>query len=339
MTVRRLTSLAAVLLAAGLVSGQGAPKKDAPAKGPPKPAPGSLEDTLEKALRNSAEIRSAEVKVREAEAELNRVRQQVLTRATAIYSDLKLARRMLAVAEQNLTVAQARIARVGKDESTPTETIEAYTQALLAAEAGLEKHRGEVEKLETELKSMRGQFAIKDLPIVSAAFDPFGRVLAAEGADGRVRVWDVTEEGTALSPFLADQYLALTGTAKLTPPAVSGSMLDRVKKVLDQEVEFEVGGMTMENALRDLVAATKSDIPIRAILNAVQADARVELRSAKLPIGAWIQALEDSDDQVVVVVRDYGLLLTMKNRIPPGALRVHDLWKGNYVELKKSEKK
>src|SRR5262245_16162942 len=103
MTVRRLSALAALLVAAGLVVAQPAPKKDVPApKEPSKPAPGSLEDTLDKALRNSADIKSAEAKVREAEAELNRVRQQVLTKATALYSDLNLARRMLAVAEQTL---------------------------------------------------------------------------------------------------------------------------------------------------------------------------------------------------------------------------------------------
>ena len=79
MTIRRLLPLAALLLAAGLVLGQGAPKKDVPT---PKPAPGSLEDTLEKALRNSADIKAAEAKVRNAEAELNRVRHQVLTKAT-----------------------------------------------------------------------------------------------------------------------------------------------------------------------------------------------------------------------------------------------------------------
>src|SRR5262245_14715641 len=108
MTVRYFGSVSAVLVAAGMVLAQGQPakepsKKDVAAKKEPaKPAPGSLEDTLEKSLRNSADIKAAEAKVREAEAELNRVRQQVLTKATALYSDLNLARRMLAVAEQTL---------------------------------------------------------------------------------------------------------------------------------------------------------------------------------------------------------------------------------------------
>src|SRR5438132_11962619 len=104
MTVR---SIAVMLLAAGLAFGQGPAKKDAPPKEPPKPAPGSndstpkerpkpvpgsLEDTLEKALRNSADIKAGEAKVREAEAQLNQVRHQVLTKATVLHSDLNLAK-------------------------------------------------------------------------------------------------------------------------------------------------------------------------------------------------------------------------------------------------------
>src|SRR5262249_30139017 len=102
MTIRRILPLAAVLAAAGIVVAQPAAKKAAPPKEPPKPASGSLEDTLEKALRNSADIKAAEAKVRDAEAELNRVRHQVLTKATALHADLNLAKRMLADAEQTL---------------------------------------------------------------------------------------------------------------------------------------------------------------------------------------------------------------------------------------------
>src|SRR5829696_7960046 len=145
MTIRRLLPLAALLLAAGLVRGQGAPKKDVPT---PKPAPGSLEDTLEKALRNSADIKAAEAKVRNAEADLNRVRHQVLTKATILHSDLNVARRMLDVAEATAKEAE-RLVQIGA----------ANRDSVPAVRAVVEKHRGEIEKLEAELKSLRGEFA------------------------------------------------------------------------------------------------------------------------------------------------------------------------------------
>ena len=37
------------------------------------------------------------------------------------------------------------------------------------------------------------------------------------------------------------------------------------------------------------------------------------------------------------MVRNYGLLLTTRAGVPDGALHVQDLWKGNYVELRKAE--
>jgi hypothetical protein len=309
MTIRRLIPLAAVLAAAGLVLAQPPAKKDAPAaKEASKPAPGSLEDTLEKALRNSADIKAAEAKVRDAEAELNRVRQQVLTKATALHADLNLAKRMLAVAEQTLAAVERGAVLKGAEN-------------ILTAQAMVEKHRGEVEKLETELKSLRGEFALK---LSSAAFSPDAGQMWAAMSDGSVRVWDVAT-GAQISK------------APAAPPAagVKTPMLERIKKLLDQEVTFEVDNVPVADALKALLERAGSDIPLRVLLASDQAVPIV--LKGKLTIGAWIEAIEDSDPDIRLVVRDYGLLLTTKDRRPEGALSVHDLWKGNYVELKKPE--
>jgi hypothetical protein len=314
MTVR-LIPLAAVLAAAGLLSAQPATKsepakKDGPAaKEPAKPAPGSLEDTLDKALRNSADIKAAEAKVRDAEAELNRVRQQVLTKATALHADLNLAKRMLGVAEQSLAIQE----KARQQGATGLE-------AILAAQTMVEKHRGEVEKLETELKSLRGEFAIKG--VTSATFSPDGRALYISSSDGSVRFWDVAN-GTGLTPQVAPQ----------APASVKAPMLDRVKKLLDQEVEFAVDNVPVADALKDLLERAGSDIPLR-ILPASDQAVPIVLKG-KLTIGAWMEAIEDSDPNIRLVVRDYGLLLTTKAGVPDGALRVQELWKENYTELKK----
>jgi hypothetical protein len=310
MTVRRLIPLAAVLAAAGIALAQPPAKKDAPAgKEPAKPAPGSLEDTLDKALRNSADIKAAEAKVRDAEAELNRVRQQVLTKATALHADLNLAKRMLAVAEQSLAINE----RANKTGTTPLES-------LLAAQTMVEKHRGEVEKLETELKSLRGEFAVK---LSSAAFSPDGGQMWAAMSDGSIRVWDVATGQASKAP-------AAPGADSIKAP-----MLDRIKKLLNQEVEFQFDNVGVVEALQGLLLQTKSDIPLRVLLPE-QSGGLVTLKG-KLTVGAWIEAIEDSDPEIRLVVRDYGLLLTTKAGVPDGALRVQDLWKGNYVELKKPD--
>ena len=312
MTVRRLFPLAALLAVAGLVLAQPPtssvpPKKDAPAaKEPPKPAPGSLEDTLGKALQNSADIKAAEAKVRDAEAELNRVRQQVLTKATALHADLNLARRMLAVAEQSLAI-----------QERARQTAQGTLEGLLAAQTMVEKHRGEVEKLEAELKSLRGEFAVHG--VRSVAFTPDGRLLWSNTLDGSVRVWDVAG-GKAVSP-------------PQPVPTVQTPMMERVKKLLDQEVLFAAENEPVVDALRGLLTQTKSDIPLRVLLPD-GAQGAVTLKG-RLTVGAWIEAIEDSEPNIRLFVRDYGLLLTTKDRRPEGAISVHDVWKGNYAELKK----
>lgn len=319
MIVRSITVL---LLATGLTFGQGVSKKDA-SKEPSKPTPGSLEDTLDKALRNSADIKAAEAKVREAEAQLNVVRQQVLTKATSLHSDLNLAKRMLIVAEQALAT-QEQLVKMG----APGRTAE----TVLAAQALVEKHRGEVEKLETELKSLRGEF-----PVKSVAFSPDGGSIYVKGFDGAVRLWD-TKTGALLDDVTTAAgvwWAHVDGTARST---VQPPMAERIRALLDQEVEL-TGNPPLGQAVGAVLAAAKSDVPVRTILNQVQMELRADLPKGKLPVGAWIQAIEDTDAKVVVVVRDYGLLVTMKDRVPTNAVGVSELWKSKPKVEPKPEKK
>jgi len=326
MTVRRFMSVVAVLAAAGLVVAQQpgvkeAAKKDAPAKKEPaKPTPGSLEDTLEKALRNSADIKAAEAKVRDAEAELNKVRHQVLARATALHSDLNLAKRMLALSEETYALL-----RVGMEAGKiPREKLQ-------EAEAARVKHHGEVEKLDAELKSLRGEFAIKNANLASFAFTPDGGTIlyGATYKESARFIDSITGEVRDYSPWIN----GLTAKA----PAVQAPMMERIKKLLDQEVDFEIGGESIYRTFQFLLEAAKSDIPLRNLPS--DQDVHVHPLKGKLSVGAWIQAIEDSDPKVRVVIRDYGILLTTSDRVPEGALKVQDLWKGNYAELKKPEAK
>lgn len=314
-------SLATTLLVAGLAFGQPPTKKETP-KTPSKPAPGSLEDTLEKVLRHSADIKAAEAKVREAEAQLNLVRQQVLTRTTALHGELNLAKRMLSVAQDTLA-QKTDMVRKGI----------APAEGLPAAQLLVEKHRGDVEKLETELRSLRGEFALKGLG--SAAFSSNGAALYTMLGDGTVRIMDANT-----GKFVGDLFTS-TGYTRLSPYGIATEvktpMADRVRNLLDQEVEFEAKHISIADAFKWLLDAAKTDISYRDL--AKSGDEGTITLMGKMPIGAWFQALEDSDPNVCIVVRDYGLLMTRKDRAPTSAVGVSELWKSKPKEDKKPAEK
>jgi hypothetical protein len=58
----------------------------------------------------------------------------------------------------------------------------------------------------------------------------------------------------------------------------------------------------------------------------------------EVPLGAALQALEDLIPGLRFTVRDYGVLVTVGNRIPDGGVRVHDFWKHKPAEKKAEEK-
>jgi hypothetical protein len=121
--------------------------------------------------------------------------------------------------------------------------------------------------------------------------------------------------------------------------SVQPTMVERVKKLLDQEGEFYFDNMSIREALEHLLERAKTNISLRCLM-ATEADAapKVTLKG-KMTVGACIQAIEDTDPNYRVLVRDYGLLLTTRAGVPEGALRAQDVWKGNYAELKKAEPK
>lgn len=320
----RLTSITLVLVA-GFALAQQPPKKETP-KEPAKPTPGSLEDTLEKALRNSADIKAAEAKIREAEAEANRVRSQVLTRATSLHSNLNVARRMLAVAEKLHDQTKAGVER----------TIVPAGE-LLTAQVTLEKARGEVELLETELKSLRGEFAVKSYPLAGLAFLPDGLLSGSTIWDSTARIWDA-RTGKLLDIGVNSNISGSTTHAT----AVQSKMADRVQKFLDTEVAFQdvvdhIQGteLKMGVLISALQHATKADVAIHKLTSAAGLLCTIDHEvKGKMPVGAVLQAFEDQAPDVRIVVREYGLLVTTKDKIPEGAVRIADFWKAKEAKPK-----
>jgi hypothetical protein len=289
-------------------SGGGPTMGTGPAPASKKIEPGSLEDLLDKALRNNADIRAAEAKVRETEAELNRVRHQVLAKVVGLRNDIDAAKKMLGHSERLLATVN-ELARKGS----------ASQQDLQAAMAAVDKQKAEVTRLESDLQALTGTVAWRNL--TSAVFLPDGQWLYSRTIDGTAHIWDA-QSGRQLA-YDALMVQALTGAR----PAVQAPMAERIKAALDRSVKIEEfkEEVPFGEALDYLIKKSGIDVPFR-VLGKFD-NVNVGLMKGDLPVGAWLQALEDSVPNVRFVVREYGILVTARDRVPDGAMTVHAFWK------------
>ena len=112
--------------------------------------------------------------------------------------------------------------------------------------------------------------------------------------------------------------------------------VDDVRKLLDQEVDYSAVNQSASDTFGSLLDAARTDIPYRDLVSQTGNEGVVTLKG-KMAIGAWFQAIEDSHPNLCIVVRDYGLLMTRKERVPKGAISASELWK--LKEAKKDEPK
>src|SRR5262249_45592845 len=96
--------------------------KDTPARGKPgQPAAPSPEEMLTKALKDNPDIRVAEAKLREADAELNRVRLQVTQKVIAFHRSLEAQKGLVELAEKDFKRVQNLFEQGRVDQKTTAD--------------------------------------------------------------------------------------------------------------------------------------------------------------------------------------------------------------------------
>lgn len=319
----RLRLPAAALLAAAIVSGAvhaqapaPAPKLDPPKKdGPPNPPRDAAEVAVEQALRFHPDIRVAEAKLREAEAELSRVRLNVASRVVELRAAIALREQMLKNAEETAGVVRARI-----QSGTAPVSEEAVAQAgVLALRASLEQARNELTAMTGEQKLFARYFVERldgnpslfvplagdeRLAISSQTWLPATRGAAATAAPARNPAKAASQYDEP-SPEAAHRLEAfLTGTFELgTPKGYESPMA----------------------AFRALQDEARLGLPIR--VSGVGRPGPVALPAAKFPVATWLEMLAD-DALADVYVREYGLLVTPGGRGAARAMPVREFLKG-----------
>jgi hypothetical protein len=307
----------------------GAPTGSAPTK-TEKPVTPSLEELIANALRNNPDIRVHEAKVREAEAELNRIRIQVLQKVIAVSQSVEAQKESV----QDAEVQYSRLKTLYEAGRSP---IESFAQARSAL--ALEKSK--LATAEAELPTLIGK-----LPAGLAGLAPSYHADAWQSAiPSRSGPWDRVQV-TPFAESLAGLYWhakAKTDVAQPTP----GPLVDRIRQALDKPISLKAHNATLGDVLKLLqqqfpgisfhgVVPSRPPNPVIFDAAAKEGEPKVNIDLENVPLGAVLQALEDSfpeiggrsNNRLRLAVRDYGILVTCELMLPAGATLLHDFWKG-----------
>jgi hypothetical protein len=315
MTVRTAAMLGALLLCAGPGFGQLAATEKAPPKTEPKEKAEkkgvgqSLADLLAEALKNNPDIRVAEAKLQEASAELHRTRLKVTQKIVAAHNSLELQKAQVVVAEGSLK----RSLDLRKRAAVSTSELEAAKQQLILEKAKLAA-------LQAELPYLLGK---QSLPKGTKAQEARARDLLfyMSTLERAQRAWD---EKQSLADWLVRKRVPPRGQSP------HGTIAAKLKKALDTPVTLKVENSPLPDVLEFL------ELKIKGVSFRLVEDKQGELKKESLtldlkevPLGAVIQAIQDSIPNLRFAVRDYGVLVTSEKRLPPHAVLVEDFWKSN----------
>jgi hypothetical protein len=316
---------ALLLVAAAAVSAQPKPdpKPEPPAKDKEAPAKSKLEQMLEIALKNNPDLRVAEAKAREADAEVSRTRLAVTQKVVLLYNSIEAARANVQLAEKQLERLRALAARGTVDRETLDE-----------GETKLRQAKADLAKVEAELPYLLGQPDAKvrgdgkDWELFLGKVEP--------GEDYRATIESALRylQRTTDQPDSATAQAVLAMQKALAPP-VGAPMSEKLREKLDTPVNFKLDGRSMPKETLEMLA-DRYDLPIVVKApDARFADGDLPVSLKDVPLGAVLQWMEDSLPKHCFVVRDYGLVFMQRDKVPPGALSLRDFWKTKDKETTK----
>ena len=307
----------------------------------------TLDNLLAQALKDNPDIRVAEAKMREAEAELNRVKLQVTQKVVAQQREIAACKAALKMAQAfyDRTLALGQVGAVSKE-------------VLDDVEAKLQKAKADLARVETELSyilgsppTVRRRASLELLDALrrrSEAALPKGNSPTEqarlkeqmEKAQRQLEEFMKLEMEQGRRQELQNKEKAKTAgeTIDFFPPALATivraserhaslppAMADKIRKALDTPVKVDFSQATPKDILDFLQEHTKGF----NLVDQVHIDkaAPVTLRLTEpVPVGAVFQFLEDQYNWRFVI-REYGIVVAQAGSMPPGAVNLHTFWK------------
>lgn len=268
-----------------------------------KKATDSTDAALAAALANDPDVRVARAKIQLAEAELAKARQAVTLKVLAVRASVEESKVTVAQNEERAAWAE-RMFKTGM--IAPPQVI-AEREKLAAAKAALARAEAEW-KLLTGSATAAGAGPTSDKATATA--------LAWLGIHAARD--DLAAERLASALAAMDLIHARV--------AVKGPIPDRIRAALDKPVKLAEKGQHVQfQAACEAFKKAGLDVPIR---QKQKGDiAMLTSEGEELPIGAWLQFFLDETPGTVMVVREYGILVTDKASAPPDAPTVFEFWK------------
>jgi hypothetical protein len=256
---------------------------------------------LEQALRHNPDIKVAEAKLHEAEAELNRTRLAVTQKVATLYATLDAARKSVEAAEADLK----RVIELVRNRTASEAELRAASKAVALAKAALAK-------AEAEVPYLLGKAAEDDNRRAAA------RALAFLAA---IRDAEMVRD---LDRIIEARWQDSSGFR-------TGPMAKRIRKALDSTVTLNYRNKPATEILTEVFK--KADVPLHL---RVKLEGNLTLESKEpLTLGAAVQMFQDFlDTPVRFVVRDYGILVVDARSLPSDAVLLHTFWKSDAGKLK-----
>jgi len=352
-----------------------------------------LEQMIGEALKGNPDIRVAESKVRDAEAELHRTRMKVLSDITLLHAEIQAAQaevdegaaqyerfkklvgsraftaqemaqvKPFLKSKTNLAMVQARLPYLlGKASASDLH----FSIRLHAANAlgnvlvdpaqspkDLGPQQGEVVKYLNKLT--RDQAVSDEEFLRRVMLDLLGRLPTAEETkefmkqterDRREKWVDKVQKTKRLDELRSKRLdelrtrheLYLYDLSSLALKSAS-PLTDKLRKALDKPVRLDAQKLSSRDILELVRDKMLAGVNLTVRPKALKKDGvDIGIRES-IPLGAFLQYLEDELD-VVFVLRDYGIVVVgADERLPPGAISVIDFWKRGKAAEKPSQAK
>lgn len=275
----------------------------------------SLEELLAEALKHNPDIGVAESKLREAEAELNRVRLQVTQKLIA-------QQRELAQAQALVEEGNAKYQTAKELQKRGAIAQEEYRAASMT----LQKLKADLSRIESKLPYLLGT-----TPGFTWKFhmEPEGGVRTLSVlVDHASKQPASTSSGTSNTARTVEERIIrlwspATGKVEATP--LSAATADKMRKALDTSIKVDFAQVSPKQILELLQQHAKGFNLVEQVKVDNAAPVTLHLKEP-VPVGAIFQFLEDQYGWRFVI-REYGIVVTEKDRVPPGALDVQNFWK------------